>query len=399
MSPAELSDAYDVVCVGGAVIGSATAYFLSENADFDGSVLVVEPDSSYDRAQTTRAGNSIREQFSNPVNIEISQFGMEFIADFHENTQIDGEAPLINFRGTGYLFLADDGRYLSVLERDREVQLANGAEASMLTPGDLAREFPFLRTEPLVGGRFGSRREGSFDGWALLQGLRKRAEHRGVTYVEDRVVTMTTSDDRVISVGLASGRDIACGSVVNCAGTRARLIAEMVGLGLPVEPRSRSTFVFDCATPIEHNVPLTITPEGVHFRREQNHYLTGTVPVDDRPVDYDDLRVRREEFEESIWPVLAKYVPQFDAIKIVTSWGGQYAYNVLDHNLVVGPGERYTNFYFANGFSGHGLQQAPAVGRGLTELIVYGGYRTIDMSALGYERVVRNEPFHESVVI
>ncbi len=390
---------YDVVCIGGAVVGSAAAYFLSENADFDGSILVVEPDSSYENAQTTRAQNSIREQFSKPVNIRISQFGMEFINNFHANVEVKGESPLINFRGTGYLFLSEQQDHLDVLASDAVLQQAEGAAVRMLDPAQVSTEFPYLNTETLLGARMGSLSEGSFDGWALLQGLRQRAEHNGVTYLADRVADLTVAGGQVTEVHLESGVRVACGAVVNAAGSRAKLIADMAGLGLPVEPRARTSFVFDCPTPIDYNVPLTVTPEGVHFRREQNHYMTGAVPVEDEAVEYDDLDVRRDEFDELIWPVLAKYVPQFDRVKVVTSWGGQYAYNTLDHNLVIGPGSEVSNLYFANGFSGHGLQQAPAVGRGVAELITYGQYRTIDMTSLGYERIVSKSPFTENVVI
>ena len=173
----------------------------------------------------------------------------------------------------------------------------------------------------------------------------------------------------------------------------------MAGMQLPVEPRSRTTFVFDCRTPIDQIVPLTITPDGVHFRREQGHYVTGTTPINDVAVDHDDLDPRRNEFEDQIWPVLARWVPQFDEISIVTSWGGHYAYNVLDQNLVIGPAPHLDNFIFANGFSGHGLQQSPAVGRAVMELITYGEYRSIDMSQLGFDRILRDEPFLEKAII
>ncbi len=400
MTDVELQRTYDVVIVGGAIMGSSAAYFLSEDPNFTGSVLVVEPDSSYENAQTTRAQNSIREQFSQPVNIQISQFGMDFIDNFHENTQVHGEAPLINFRGTGYLFLSEDTDHLAGLDRDSTLQRVHGAQVRMLAPGNIAEEFPFLDPSTLVGARMGSLREGSFDGWSLLQGFRSRAEHNGVTYVTDRVVQLVRGDGgHITSVGLESGRSVSCGHVVNAAGPRAKLIAAMVGLELPVEPRARTSFMFDCPTEIAHNVPLIITPEGVHFRREQHHYMTGAVPLVDTAVEYDDLAVRRNEFEDLIWPVLVKYVPQFDQVKVITSWGGQYAYNVLDHNLVIGPSSLVPNLIFANGFSGHGLQQAPAVGRGISELITYGQFRTIDMTALGYERIQKNEAFLENVVI
>lgn len=394
-----MPELYDVVCIGGAAIGSAVAYYLTENPDFDGTIAVIEPDPSYDFAQTSRAQNSIREQFSQPVNIAISQHGLDFIEHFHENTQIEGESPELNFRGTGYLFLAANDDDLERFEKQMEVQHEHGAMTRMLTPAQVAEEFPYMDSTQVVGARMGSMREGSFDGWAFFQGYRKRAIHNGARYIKDRVVDIEVADGRVTGVTLESGTVIGAGAIVNAAGPRAKLVAEMVGLDLPVEPRARTSFMFDCRTAIPHNVPLTIMPEGGHFRREQNHYMCGTSPDVDEAIDYDDWEIRHDEFEEKLWPMLATYVPAFDQIAKVTSWGGQYAWNTLDHNLIIGPSPELSNFVFANGFSGHGLQQAPAVGRAVNELLVYGEYRTIDMSVLSYERIARNEPFYENVVI
>ena len=395
----DLAERYDVVCVGGAMMGSSTAYFLTESPDFDGSVLVVEPDWTYASAQTTRAQNSIREQFTNELNIRISRFGVDFIAAFHENVQIDGESPAINFRGTGYLFIADTEELYATLERESQSQRAAGAEVEMLRPDDVAARFPYMDPDQLVGARLGGMREGSFDGWALFQGLRQRAIHNGATYIKDRVVGLDLEHGRVVRVRLESGRSVACGYAVNTAGCRAKQVAAMAGVELPIEPRARTSFVFDCRTPIEHTVPLTVTPVGVHFRREQQHFMCGAVPATDVAVDYDDLEIRQAEFEEQIWPTVAKYVPQFDQVGLVTSWGGQYDFNTLDHNLIIGASSLVENLFFANGFSGHGLQQGPAVGRGISELITYGAFRTLDLSPLGYERIERHEPIHEHTVI
>ncbi|MFT6292266.1 MAG: glycine/D-amino acid oxidase-like deaminating enzyme [Ilumatobacter sp.] len=395
----DLAPVYDVVCIGGAMMGSAAAYFLSENSDFDGSVLVVEPDWTYDRAQTTRAQNSIRQQFTNELNIKLSTFGADFIDDFHANVEVDGASPALNFRGTGYMFIADTETLYDQLEQESHDQSAMGAEVEMLRPAQISDRYPYMDADRLVGARVGGMREGSFDGWALFQGLRQRAMRNNVTYIKDSVIGLDVSGSRVTDVRLASGRSVGCGFAVNTAGCRAKLIADMVGLDLPVEPRARTSFVFDCRTPIDHIVPLTVTPIGVHFRREQNHFMCGAVPTSDTVVDYDDLDIRHEEFDDLIWPTVAKYVPQFDQVRVVTSWGGQYDFNTLDHNLVIGPGSEIENFLFANGFSGHGLQHGPGVGRALSELITYGEFRTIDLSPLGYTRIERNEPIIENAVI
>jgi len=395
----ELRSAYDVVCIGGAMMGSAAAYFLSENQDFDGSILVVEPDWTYDHANTTRAQNSIRAQFTNELNIRLSQFGMDFIEEFHERVQVGGVSPALNFRGTGYLFIADDEDAYLRLDRESHAQLALGAEVEMLRPGQVADRYPYMDATQMAGARVGGLREGSFDGWSLFQGLRQRAIHGGATYVHDRVVGLDVDHSRVTGVRLESGATVSCGFAIDAAGCHAREVAAMVGLDLPIETRARTSFMFGCRTPIEQVVPLTVTPAGAHFRREQQHFMCGTVPIDDAAVDPDDFDVRHDEFIDLIWPVLARYVPQFDQIGVVTSWGGQYDYNTLDHNLIIGAGSEIENFLFANGFSGHGLQQGPGVGRGLSELVTYGEFRTLDLSPFGYGRVERNEPIVEHSII
>ncbi|MFB2551304.1 NAD(P)/FAD-dependent oxidoreductase [Ensifer soli] len=390
---------YDVVIVGGAVIGSATAYFLALDPDFTGSVLVIEKDWSYARSATALSSSSIRHQFSNPINVKISQFGTDFIRRFRENVAVDGDVPEIGFHENGYLFLAGDERGAGVLRANHETQVACGAEVSLLAPEALARRFPWLNTDGLTLGSTGERGEGWFDSSALLQGFRRKARALGVDYIEDEVVAVGRAGDRIVSVTTKGGQTIACDVLVNASGTNGRHVARMAGLDIPVEPRRRSLFVVDCRTPLEGPVGLTIDPSGVFFRPEGRFYLMGTAPRHDPAVDPDDFAVMHDEFEEEIWPALAHRVPAFEAIKVVNAWAGHYDYCTLDHNVILGPHGVVKNFLFANGFSGHGLQQSPAMGRGLAELIVHGGFRTLDLSSFGHERVVAGRPFLEQAVI
>ena len=174
----------------------------------------------------------------------------------------------------------------------------------------------------------------------------------------------------------------------------------MAGLELPVEPRIRSVFSFDCRESLEGSLlPLTIDPCGLHVRTDPPHYLTGVPPDPDLEVDPDDFRVRHDEWEEQVWPALVHRIPAFEWIGVTHTWAGHYAYNTLDQNAVVGPAGPVPNFIFANGFSGHGLQQSPGVGRAISELITYGEYQTLDLRELGYDRILRAEPFVERSVI
>lgn len=401
-----MKDRYDVVIVGGAVIGSAVAYYLTANPDFDGSVLVVERDPQFAQASTGLSAASIRTQFSNPVNVKISQYGLEVIQNFSDLMAVGDDRPSLNFHQGGYLYLARTPAQVATLRDSHDVQRACGADTVLWTRDEVAEAFPHLRVDDVELASYGQSGEGWFNNTGLMTGFRNKARAQGAEVVFDEVTGISREGNRVTGVTLKSGASVTAGVVVNASGPRAARTARMAGLDIPVEPRKRTVFVFDCAKSPEGSarvqggrLPLMIDPSGVYCRPEGKYFLTGCPPVDDPAVDWDDFEPRHEEFEDIIWPVLAERSEAFEAIKLVNLWAGHYAFNTLDHNMVVGRHPEVENFIFANGFSGHGLQQSPATGRGVAELIVYGGYRALDLSELGFDRIVANRPFLEKAVI
>jgi len=397
---------YDVVIVGGAVIGSAVAYFLTADPGFKGRVLVIERDPTYRFASTALSSSSIRVQFSNPVNVQISQFGAAFIRDFAA-LQVAGEpAPDLHFHEGGYLFLAGTAAQAQTLRENHAVQRACGADVVLWEPEALARAFPHLHVDDILLASYGQSDEGWFSNTGLMQGLKAKARAQGAVYLTDEVVGIDRDGARVTGVRLKSGDRIAAGVVVNASGPRAGLTARMAGLDVPVEPRKRTLFVFDCARSPQGSarvnqgrLPLMIDPSGVFCRPDGRFFLGGAAPAEDPAVDFDDFEPRWQEFEAQIWPALAARSPAFEAIKVVNQWAGHYDYNTLDHNLIVGPHPEVANFIYANGFSGHGLQQAPAAGRAVAELITHGGFRSLDLSEVGYDRILAGRPFLEKAVI
>ncbi len=390
---------YDVVIVGGAMIGSSIAWFLSDNADFNGSILVVEMDPTYERSSTAATNSCIRQQFSNELNIRISQFGVEFIRDFRNRLGGDSSIPDIHLDEFGYLYLADNQSFAEVLRENQKLQQSCGVGTQLLSPEQIQEQFPFFNLDGIILGSHNPCDEGYFDGASMFDWWKRTARKNGVEYITNEVVDIHRNKSRIEAVRLKSGDSVHVGTVINASGPRAAKTAQMAGLNLPVEARRRYTFVFDAMEPLDHDLPLTIDPSGVHVRMDGRYYLAGCPPEEDPAVAYDDFDLDETVWESRLWPALAHRIPDFEAIKVVNSWTGHYAYNTVDHNAIIGPHPQIPNFVLANGFSGHGFQQSPAVGRGVSEMVTYGAYRSLDLSPLGVERILENRPFPEKAII
>ena len=386
---------YDVIIIGGAIVGSSVAYYLREEG-FSGSIAVIERDPQFTHAATTLSCASIRQQFSISENIRLSQFTLGLFRRLKEEFGADAD---IGFREGGYLILASE-EGMPVLSANHAVQRAEGADIVLEDAAALECRFAWLSTEGIAGGAFGRTGEGWFDAHAYLQLFRKALKSRRIDLITAAVTGIERSGSRVLAVNLDNGDRLEGEIVVNAAGPNAGAVSGLAGIALPVEPRKRSVFVFEARDKFA-DMPLLVDPSGVYVRPEGSVYITGGADPEetDGPADPTDFEPDWAQFEEIIWPVLATRIPAFEAIKATRAWAGHYDYNVLDQNAIIGPHPEIANFFFANGFSGHGLQQAPAVGKALAELIVHGAYRSIDCSALGYDRIAENRPFRELNVI
>ena len=395
------STAYDVVIVGGAKIGSSVAWFLSNNPDFDGSILVVEKDPSYEFTSTAHTNSCMRQQFSREINIRISQFAAEFVNNFQEFMGNDPRVPEIPIQSYGYMYLADNQVFANTLREAQQLQQSCGAGTKILTPEEIANDYPFYQLDDIVAASHNLLNEGYYDGNTVFDWWKRSAREKGAEYLVNEVVEMTKSIDgsRVQSVTLQTGEVVNCGYVVNASGPRAILTSRMAGIEIPVEPRKRYTYIFQAEKPLDRDLPLTIDPSGVHMRTDGEYYLAGSPPNDDPAVDYDDFVQDHSLWEDKVWPAIANRIPQFESIKLINSWAGHYAFNTFDQNAITGAHNEVSNFIFVNGFSGHGFQQAPAMGRGTSELITYGEYRSLDLTPFDFTRIVNNEPFVERAVI
>lgn len=378
-----------IVVIGGGIVGSSVAYHLAE-AERGADVIVVEPDPSYQYAATPRATGTIRRTFSLPEKVAMSTYAIAMYRNFARHVSVDGEtAGEADFKPGGYLYLVAGNVGIAQIEAVRKEMDSAGTSPQILDRTSLSERFPSVRVDDIDQGLW-SPDDGWIDPSGALNGFKGKARALGVAYKKDRVVGITVSGTTARAVVLESGEVLDAGYVVNCANCWAPDVAKMVGLTIPVLPLRRMSYYFETRNTLEQ-LPLTRDMHGVSVRPEGRGFITG---VTDYTSGYGfNWELDYAWFEESVWPKLAHRVPAFESLKLQSCWSGHYDMSLLDRCPFIGPWRGHVdNFYVAAGFSGHGLQHAPAVGRGLAELITSGRYQSLDLSRLGLERVEKNTP-------
>ncbi|WP_200883672.1 NAD(P)/FAD-dependent oxidoreductase [Archangium violaceum] len=393
----------DVAIVGAGIAGSSIAWWLTR-LDPTLSVVLLERDTGFGSSSSQLSASSIRQQFSTPINIQMSQFGLEFLSGARSLLAVEGEEVEIGLTLPGYLFLALPAQ-AEAMRAQNAIQHAHGARIELLGPEALAARFAWLNTADLALGALGAGVEGWFDGPALHSAILRSARAQGARLVRAEVSAFefaptapgaSPDSRRVAALHLADGRRVVCGQAVNAAGPWSRRLAAAAGIELPVHARRRTVFVLSCPTPVP-GCPLVVDPAGFWFRPEGRHFIFGTTPnpdTDDLP-----LEPNLAEFDETAWAALAHRVPAFESVRVERAWAGYYEMNLFDHNALLGLHPGFANLWCATGFSGHGVQQAPAAGRGLAELLLYGGFRTLDLSPLSVGRLAEGRRVLESNVI
>jgi FAD-dependent oxidoreductase domain-containing protein 1 len=381
-----MSEHFDVAIIGGGLVGSATAYFLARNPDFQGRVVVLERDKTYREAASALSTSGFRQQFSTAVNIALSGFSIDFIRQADQHLSLDSEAPGIRPHEAGYLYLGGP-ESVDTFTANNRLQRSLGVDVVLLEPAEIKRRFPWLNLDDVAIGSLGQSREGWMDAYLLLAAFRNKARSLGADYLYDEVVDLAAEGGQGYAIRLAGGGQIRAAHVVNAAGTRAPRVAAMLGIDVPVAPVKQMVYMFespfDCG-----QAPFMFTPDGVFFRREGADYLCGlSIGAKPQPVDLTDFAVDYARFDEELWPRLANRVAGFEALRLKRSWAGHYDMSMFDHNPFIGAVAGHPGFYLATGFSGHGMMQSPGVGCALSELIIHGEYRSLDLSDLAYSRL------------
>jgi glycine/D-amino acid oxidase-like deaminating enzyme len=385
---------YDIIIIGGGIMGSATAYYLMKT-DPTLKVAVVERDAAYTQASTTLSMANVRIQFSLKENVQISLYTQQVLNNFEEDMAVEDQKPKIYYRREGNLFLVDAAEETAA-RRAFDMQKDLGCQVQWWSPQTIREHYPLYEPEEFIGGTF-SPNDGYFDAYAVLMGYKAKARSLGANYIQDEVVTIKKDQKHVAGAELAALGRLNCAMVINCAGAWAAGVAQKAGVKLPVVPTMRQVFALDTAVKPTGPLPLTILPSGLYFRSETGGLILLGKSLQEDPVGFnfswDDKR-----FIELLWPELAEFVPAFDRLKLVRGWAGLYAVNTLDGNAILGQWPELNGLYLANGFSGHGLQQGPAVGRYLSELILKKPL-SLDLSIFSPQRILDNRALSENGLV
>jgi FAD-dependent oxidoreductase domain-containing protein 1 len=376
-----------VVIVGGGVIGSAAAFFLAR--EHGAAVTVLERDPSFRQASSALSASSIRQQFSTPLNIALSQASLELMRPWL------GELSLVE---AGYLYLAREAG-AATLEGFNAVQRAAGADIRLLAPREMAVRWPWLSLDGIALGSWGARGEGWFDGPALHAALRREAKALGVRFVHADVTGFATDGDAVRAAIDAQGAHHTADALLIAAGAWSAAPAAQLGVALPVRAKKRDVFVLDTPAALP-GCPLVIDASGFWLRPEGGSLLAGMPPRDGDPDDAPLSAIDHGLFDDRLWPALAQRIPALEALRVRSAWAGYYEMNTFDHNGLVGALPGWRNAFTACGFSGHGMQHALPVGRGLASFIARGGdWGVIDLRPLSPARIAQGRPLIESQVI
>lgn len=383
----------DVVIIGGGGIGSAIAYFLTLHGGV--SVLACERDPTYACAATALAAGGVRQQFSTPENVLMSQYGYEFLSAAPQALAVNEEAAPIGVKPEPYLRLVRPEQ-LNEVAAQVEMQRSLGATPSLLDRDALRARFPWMHTDDVGAGVLGGKFEGVFDSFGLLQALRKKSIAQGAAFIGVEVADIVRAGGAVQSVRLADGSEIACRFLINAAGARAGLVARLAGVDLPIVPLKANNFAFRTPAQIS-DCPIVLDQVGgLNFKPEGNLYIAAA-PRDSAPPAFDDFDVDYATFEDYVWPALAHRVPEFGELRMTRGWVGHIEWCTFDANPVLGAHPELSNFILAAGFSGHGAQHIPAAGRAIAELILFGAYRSLDLTRFSYQRIAAQAPVRELV--
>jgi sarcosine oxidase subunit beta len=383
--------AADVVIIGGGIVGSSVAYHLTEAGCRN--IVVLEREAHQGKGSTGKSMGGVRAQFSMPISIQMSLYSISFFSRFDEVMGYPG-----GYRPQGYLFVATDPKHMAYLRENYTKQVAAGLKTvQLLTPDDVRRIAPEIRSDDVIGGSFCST-DGFVDPHSVMMGFMQKAEERGVELLRETEVIGIQTDAQGISGVETSRGTIASRVVVNAAGAWAGKVAALAGVDLPVEPLRRMLVPTEPFDRVAHTSPMVVDMStGFHYRPEGRGLLLAWNDPEETPgfkTNFDPAFIEK---------VLTRGVDRLPVLEEAEvnpkrAWAGLYEMTP-DHHPVIGQVQAMPGLYLANGFSGHGVMHSPATGKIVADLITAGCSDMVEMPLLAVERFAAGRLLHETAVL
>lgn len=372
-----MQESADIIIVGGGCIGVSTAYHLAKRGA--GRVLLLEKAEFLGQESTGKCAGGIRAQFSTEINTRLSLLSIDAFERWDDEI---GEP--FQYRQWGYAFLLTNDELVGAFAKNREMWASLGMNVEHWSPDEVQQRLPYVNMDGVQGATFHAR-DGFGDPNDITQGYAKRARDLGVTIesgVEVTGIQRDESNRRIVGVETNKGT-IACGALVICAGAWTRPLAAMAGVDVPVEPIKRQIITTDKFDDISDPFPMTVDlATTLYFHRESGGILIGMSDHDQGPgfdTTFD------EDFGDRMLMTAMERAPVLENAAPKHKWAGLYEVTP-DHHPIIDRGGPIDGLYVNAGFSGHGLMHAPAAGLLMSELVVDGETKSLDITSLELER-------------
>lgn len=383
----ELPSSADVVIIGGGVMGASTAYHLTLAGVRD--VLLLEREALFGQGASGRCAGGVRYQFSTEVNIKLSLVSLPMLERFREEIGQD-----CDYRKCGYLFVLTRSEEVEVFKKNVTLQRSLGVNTLWLSGDEVREVLPHMRFEDALAGTI-HMNDGLADPNSVVMGYINRARQLGgQLFTEIEVTGIERIGDRVTGVRTSAG-SINCGTVINAAGPWSGLIGRMVELDIPITPLRRQMVTTTSLPELPKDFPFVIDfAQSLYFHREGEGILTGMsnpneIPGSDQRID--------QAWELIAMEAAVERMPMLEHAGRLSGWAGLYEVTP-DAHPIFGP-TMVEGFWVVSGFSGHGFMHGPIAGKLMSEFILEGEAKTVDVSMLDLARFDEGRLIHEYNVV
>ena len=377
----------DFVIIGGGIVGLSVAFYLAREKA--GDIIVLEKEPFLGSGATSKAAGGIRAQFSTKANIELSMLSEKLFEQFEEDT---GSKAL--FDQVGYMFLLQSDEEVAEYTRQFELQKSLGLDVQMLKPDEIPQFAPHISLDGIQYATF-CPRDGLGDPHEFLSGYEHAARRMGVEIAFETEVTGIETTKGSIKVVKTSKGDIETPIIINCTGPQSKLIGQMYGVNIPVEPIKRQIVTTSELDFVKPFFPMVVdVKSGLYFHKESKGILLGWADKSVKPSF--DISID-PDYTDAILEKALDRIPQLEQAEIANQWAGLYE-TTPDHHAIIGWDSKVKGIFHCAGFSGHGFMQAPAAGMISTEIIT-GKKPSVDITPLSLDRFAVGAIVHETNVI